>query len=433
MKLLKVFAVLLFATAIALPMWLAQTVEGQGGGLQEAPTVDLGHTITGENIEELFNGFGDLGTPVPDGEEPVPERSFIDNVAIFAAQEEVDEGLGPVYNARSCGECHDNTAIGGRSQIAELRAGRTVNGVFSPQDDNTLINQRAINAQLIERVADSSNNRGLRMSNNVLGDGFVECIDSNAIIAVRNAQPAAQRGTVVSVPVLEGAPGAPPANRVGRFGWKNQHASLISFSADAYVNEMGITSVLLPTENTSNGRSVAAFDDVPDPEEAAEDGFPFGPDIHAFASFMRQTRAPGRGPGSAAVTRGSNNFNNIGCAVCHTRTFNTLPAGTVINRGTFTVPRELGDEIIHPFSDFLAHNIGTGDGIPGPAGTENSFRTSPLWGIRSHTSMFMHDGLSFTLNDAIQRHAGQANTAKNNFNALNAGQRADVIAFLNSL
>ena len=143
MRLLKIFALVLLATAIAIPMWMARSVQGQSG-LQEAPTVNLDHTITADNIEELFNGFGDLGTPVPDGEDPVPDRSFIDNVAIFASQEEVDEGLGPVYNARSCGECHDNTAIGGRSQLAELRAGRTVGGVFSPQDDNSLINQRAI-------------------------------------------------------------------------------------------------------------------------------------------------------------------------------------------------------------------------------------------------------------------------------------------------
>jgi len=429
MRLLKIFALALLATAIAIPMWMARSVKGQGG-LQEAPTVDLGHTITSENFDELFNGFGELGVPV-EAADAVADKSFNDNAAIFGGQEEVDEGLGPVYNARSCGECHDNTAIGGRSQLAELRAGRTVGGVFTAQDpEGSLINQRAINAQLIERVADNSNNRGLRMTTNTIGNGFIECINSNDIIANRNAQPAAQRGTVISVAVLEGTG---PTNRTGRFGWKAQHASLISFSADAYVNEMGITSVLQPTENTSNGRSVAAFDDVPDPEEAAAPGFPFGPDIHAFAGFMRQTKAPGRGPITAAVTAGSGRFNTIGCAVCHTRTFNTLPAGTVINRGTFTVPRELGDEIIHPFSDFVAHDIATGDGIPGPAGTENTFRTAPLWGLRAHTSMFMHDGQAFTLNDAIQRHGGQATTARNNFNALTAAQRGEVIAFLNSL
>jgi len=426
MKLVKLLALLLFVMALAMPMWHATSVKSQS--TDEAPAVDLGQTITSDNLQLLFNGFGALGGPIVG--DPVPDRSFRDNAAIFASQEEVDEGLGPVYNARSCGECHDNTAIGGRSQIAELRAGRTVNGVFTPQDpEGSLINQRAVNARLIERVADTSNNRGLRLTTNTIGDGFIEAINSNDIIAVRNAQPAAQRGTAISVAISEGN----GATRTGRFGWKCQHASLISFSADAYLNEMGITSVLQPTENTSNGRSVAAFDPVPDPEEAAEPGFPFGPDIHAFAGFMRQTKAPGRGPITAQVNTGSARFDSIGCAVCHTRTFTTLPRGTVINGGTFVVPGVLGDERIHPFSDFLTHNIGTGDGIPGPPGTENSFRTAPLWGLRAHTSMFMHDGLSFTLNDAIQRHAGQATSAKNAFNALSSSDRAAVIAFLNSL
>ena len=427
MKLARLFAVLLFATAVALPMWMAPPAESQG--LQEAPTVDISHTITDDNIAELFNNFGNLGAPVVD--DPVPGRSFRDNLAIFAEQEEVDEGLGPVYNARSCGECHDNTVIGGRSQIAELRAGRTLNGIFTPQDpEGSLINQRAITAALVERVSSNSNNRGLRMTTSVIGNGFIEAINSNDIIAVRNSQPFAQRGTAISVAVLEGPAGS---TRTGRFGWKNQHASLISFSADAYLNEMGITSPLQATENTSNGRSVASFDEVADPEDAATAQFPFGPDVTSFASFMRQTRAPGRGPINFVVNNGSFHFDQIGCAVCHVRTFQTLPAGTVINGGTFSVPSVLGDEIIHPFSDFLAHNIGTGDGIPGPPGTENSFRTAPLWGLRAASSMFMHDGLSFTLNDAIQRHGGQATSAKNAFNALSANDRAEVIAFLNSL
>ena len=89
------------------------------------------------------------------------------------------------------------------------------------------------------------------------------------------------------VPVLEAASRA----RIGRFGWKNQHASLVSFSADAYLNEMGITSPLFPDENTSNGRFVGSgsgYDPVADPEDD-------GVDVKAFADFMRATKAPPRG------------------------------------------------------------------------------------------------------------------------------------------
>ena len=424
-KLAKIVAFLFFAMLIAIPFTVPTSVESQSA--EEAPTVDLNEVITDENIFELFNGFGALGAPLEEGDEPVPLRSFRDNIAIFAEQEEVDEGLGPVYNSRGCADCHDSTVVGGRSQIAELRAGRTVNGVFTPQDpEGSLVNQRAISGAILERVAGTSNNRALRMTINTIGDGFIEVIDSNAIAANVANQPLAQRGTIVQVPVVEANNGL----RVGRFGWKAQHASLISFSGDAYLNEMGITNPQDGrnglVENTSNGRSVADFDEVADPED---DGL----DVEAFAQFMRQTRAPGRGPINSDVAAGSFIFDQIGCAVCHTRTFVTLPAGSVVNGGTFTVPAQLGSEIIHPFSDFALHNIGTGDGVPGPAGTENSFRTIPLWGLRIAPSMFMHDGLSFTLNEAILRHAGQATAARNNFNALSTTNKNRLIAFLNSL
>jgi CxxC motif-containing protein (DUF1111 family) len=427
MKLLKIFVMFVFALALTLPFAFTTTVEGQA--LEEAPTVPLDTPLTDDNIFLLFNEFGDLGAPVDEETNPpVAGRSFRDNLFIFGEQETKDDGLGPVYNARGCGECHDSTVVGGRSQISELRAGRTVNGVFTANDpDGSLINQRAISGAILERVAANSNNRGLRMTISIIGDGFLECINSNDLVANANAQPAAQRGILLQVPVIEGNGAA----RTGRFGWKGQHASLLSFAGDAYLNEMGITNPFDGhgglVENTSNGNSVAAFDSVADPEDD-------GDDVEAFAQFMRQTNAPGRGPQNATTNAGSTLFNQIGCNVCHTRTFNTLPAGTLINNNQFTVPAELGSEIVHPFSDLALHDIGTGDGIPGPAGTNNLFRTIPLWGLRTAPSMFMHDGLSFSLNDAIQRHGGQATTARNNFNnALSAAQRAQVIAFLNSL
>src|SRR5678816_1148654 len=163
------------------------------------------------------------------------------------------------------------------------------------------------------------------------------------------------RGQFIQVPVLE----ANNVLRGGRFGWKNQHASLVSFSADAYLNEMGITSPLQPSENTSNGTSVAAFDTVIDPEDD-------GADVQAFARFMRATKAPPRDTALAATfdaQQGDILFNQIGCNTCHVRSIVTVPTGTVINQGTFVVPDALGNKTIHPFGDFLLHNVGTGDGI----------------------------------------------------------------------
>ena len=231
------------------------------------------------------------------------------------------------------------------------------------------------------------------------------------------------------VPVLEGNGNA----RIGRFRWKSQHGSLLSFSFDAYLNEIGITTPTLPEENTASGVYVgwgSEYDAVADPEND-------GTDALAFADFMRATKAPSRGTVTGDVLAGERFFNQVGCNICHTSSMTTAPAGSVINGGAFTVPAALGDKIIHPFSDFLLHDIGTGDGIPilptaDYAITANQMRTAPLWGLRTR-SRLMHDGLTFTLNDAILRHSGQAAQSTRNYTRLLARQKSQLIAFLKSL
>ncbi|HSE97119.1 MAG TPA: di-heme oxidoredictase family protein, partial [Blastocatellia bacterium] len=134
------------------------------------------------------------------------------------------------------------------------------------------------------------------------------------------------------------------------------------------------------------------------------------------------------------VVAGSNLFDSIGCAVCHVRTIVTAPAGTIINGGRAVVPAALGNKIIHPFSDFLLHDVGTGDGIVqnGGQGTRNQLRTPPLWGVRSRIRL-MHDGESLTFNVAILRHGGQATAARNNYSNLSTTNKQRLIAFLLSL
>jgi CxxC motif-containing protein (DUF1111 family) len=268
------------------------------------------------------------------------------------------------------------------------------------------------------------------MSTNTLGLGFVEAINSNTLVAIANNQPSQSggliAGQVIQVPMFE----AVGAVRVGRFGWKNQQASLLSFSADAYLNEMGITNRFLTTENTSLGSSVAAFDKIPDPEDTDND-------IDAFASFIRSTKAPPRDAVVAATPdaiAGATLFNQIGCTVCHVASITTSAPGTSINGGAFIVPAALGNKIIHPYSDFLLHDIGTGDGIVqnGGQSTANKLRTVPLWGVRTH-SRHMHDGQTLTFNESILRHGGEARGVTNNYRSLSAAQQNQIIAFLKSL
>lgn len=377
---------------------------------------------------EAPSGFNNLTNGL------VSQTQFDLDREVFDERELIEDGLGPVYNAQACGECHQNPVSGGNSQITELRVGRVdVFGNFTNRPGGSLINDRAIDARIQERVAGEDNVRDFRSSLSILGAGFIEAIPDSEFTRIRNAQPSGMKGQIIFVPVLE----APGVTRIGRFGWKNQHASLVSFSADAYLNEMGITSPLQPTENTSNGASVAAFDDVPDPEEAPTPANPNGPDIDIFARFMRATRVPPRDSATANTAdalAGQSLFTQIGCAHCHTPTITTAPAGTKINGNTFTIPTALGDKIIHPYSDFMLHDVGTGDGIVqnGGASTRNKLRTPPLWGLRTKDRL-MHDTVTFTRNEAILRHTNEAEPVIQNYINLSTTQKNQLITFINSL
>jgi CxxC motif-containing protein (DUF1111 family) len=353
----------------------------------------------------------------------------------FDTVEQIADGLGPVYNAQACRECHQNPVSGSATQVNELRAGQTdaTTGAFTPHPGGSLINDRAIDAAVQEQVFDSDNTRTFRTSLNLMGDGFVEAIPDSEFTRIQTAQPTGMKGTIVTVPVLEAiSAGTTPTTRIGRFGWKNQHASLLSFASDAYLNEMGITNRLFPTENTSNGNSVAAFDTVSDPEDAPTPAHPFGPDIEAFTRFMRSTKAPPRGMSAAATVDGKTVFDRIGCVTCHTDSITTAPEGTVFNGGTFTVDGSLGSKTIHPYGDFMLHEIKTGDGIPQESATATQIRTAPLWGLRTRTRL-MHDGQSLTILDAINRHKGQAASSVTSFNTLSAADNSALFNFLNSL
>ncbi len=390
------------------------------------------YTQAPTGFDNRTNGFNVQGPAFEtlDEETVVPLRSFNDNRFIFEEVEVKADGLGPTYNAQSCAECHQNVVTGGASQIAEHRTGRVdASGGFFESLGGSLIHSRATHQGIVERINFEDDVRTFRISTNTLGAGFVEAIANDTLLAIRDRQPAELRGTALPVPVLE----SPGSSRVGRFGWKSQHGSLESFSADAYLNEMGITSPLFPEENTSSGKYVgpgSGYDPVADPEDDGED-------IVAFANFMRSTKAPARGPINGSVLAGERLFNQVGCQACHVATIRTARPGSLINGGAFRVPTALGNKIIHPYSDFLLHDVGTGDGIPvlpGPeyATTTSMIRTAPLWALRTRNRL-MHDGLSFTKQEAIARHAGQAAAVTARYNALSPGDKNLILGFLDSL
>ena len=260
------------------------------GGAVESEGPPLGGrnpTEAPAGFDNRTNGMDPQGPPFDTLEEgtAVPLRSFNDNRFIFEEAETIDDGLGPTYNGQSCRECHQNVVTGGASQVAEHRTGHLLDGQFFESLGGSLVHSRAIHPDIVEQVVVEDDIRTFRISTNTLGAGFVEAVSNSTLLALRALQPPEIRGTAVIVPVLERT----GVSRLGRFGWKNQHASLESFSADAYLNEMGITSPLFIDENTSSGRDVTDYDHVDDPEDDGED-------IIAFANFMRSTKVPSRGP-----------------------------------------------------------------------------------------------------------------------------------------
>jgi hypothetical protein len=377
----------------------------------------------------------------------------------FDEVEGLADGLGPIYNAQSCRECHQNPTSGGGSQVTELRVGhlgpdhRFMNPEIPINDGaviitgRTLVNDRAIcpntafpTTSVEEHVPETENIRTTRLSLSLLGDGFVEAVADQTLMDVARKQCKNSHhkicGQAIYVPIVE----APGETGVGRFGWKDQHASLLSFSGDAYLNEMGITTRLFPEEVTTLCNTASEPNDTPDP-----DGLD---DLDHFARFIRASKAPAPDAmlaATPAAMRGSELFDKVGCSTCHVRTLTTAPAGTVINGGKFTVPDALGSKTFHPYSDFLLHEVGTGDGIVVPFvehygrrmrqvrmtrfseedfhGARMKIRTAPLWGVRMR-SRLMHDGNSVTRDAPCRRSQRCAAQVREAFESRSRGHPA---------
>ena len=417
-----------------------------------------------------------VATPFPDAPTGFDNKpnGFVDDATHQSDQmkfdevEQLSDGLGPLYNAQSCRECHQSPVSGAASQVTELRVGHNgPDGRFRTPDipiahgaevitGRSLVNDRAIcpnaafpDKEIQERVPETETIRTLRLSLSVLGDGFVEAVADQTLVDLSKQQCKSSHGKicgqVLYVPIVE----APGQMGVGRFGWKNQHASLLSFAGDAYLNEMGITNRLQTNEVTNICNTASEPNDKP-----GTDGLS---DIDRFARFMRATKAPARDAqlaSSAAAQKGLTLFDKVGCVSCHVATLTTASAGTKINGGTFTIPPALASTALHPYGDFLMHNVGTGDGILQATrehygrqvfqqmaaylskqdfeSSRNKIRTAPLWGVRLRPRL-MHDGASLTFLDAIKRHQGEASHVIQQFEKLKHPDQEAIIEFLKSL
>jgi CxxC motif-containing protein (DUF1111 family) len=144
--------------------------------------------------------------------------------------------------------------------------------------------------------------------------------------------------------------------------------------------------------------------------------------IDNFENFMRLLAPPERGPEDDRTRAGELLFRSFGCASCH------VPVLT-----TGRSPNPVFDQKpVRLYSDLLLHDAGTGDGIPQAAAQATEIRTPALWGLRFRKPL-LHDGSAVTIDQAIRRHAAEAEAAADRYRSAGDRQRADLVAFLESL
>ena len=363
------------------------------------------------------------GDPLPGLTAP-QLQAFFDGLEEFTNAETPEGGLGPLFNQTSCVACHSADAPGGSSAVTVTRFGRLLpDGSFDPLAalGGSLLQKFAIAPELQEVVPPEANVVAQRVATPLFGLGLIEAIPDAALIdaAARRNKPDGVRGRAALIVDVETG-----NKRVGRLGWKAQHASVLAFAADAYNNEMGVTNRFFPIENAPNGKREllahfnigAEIEDVIDPATGLAD-------VDKAANFMRYLAPLSRPAINASARAGEAVFEQTGCSTCHT---------PVLQTGRNAVAA-LDRKPVPLYSDLLLHDMGSlADGIAQEAAGTREMKTPPLWGLRTRTNL-LHDGRAPTATMAIQAHDGEARVSRDRFNRLPPPQRQQLLDFLRTL
>jgi CxxC motif-containing protein (DUF1111 family) len=362
------------------------------------------------------------GDPLP-GITPTEFLEFRRGLEDFREVEEAEEGLGPLFNGTGCAVCHNVPAIGGSSPMTELRGGyRDDAGKFHVVGGTTLFQMFSLPDHRCQAVIPAEANVIARRAPIPLfGGGLVEAVPDETILALEDPFDRDRDGISGRAAVIVDK--ATGQRRVGRFGWKAQIATLLTFSGDAYTNEMGITNDVFP-EEPLGGISAARLrecDRLKDPEDQV-DPRTGKRSIDNFEAFMKFLAPSPRGTITEEVRIGEQVFNEVGCASCHTPSLTTgAHASAALNRKT-----------LHLYSDLLLHELGTGDGIEQGAAEPDEIRTPALWGLRLRRPL-LHDGSAATPAEAVRRHGGEATAVIERLNRATEPMRRALLAFLDSL
>lgn len=377
----------------------------------------------------------------------------------------VNPGLGPIFNNTSCISCHQNDGRGRPPMAGEkVRAMLFRISIPGKAEDGGPLPVPGFGLQLQDKaIAGSQPEADIRISYSskeiTLNDGTVvtlrephysitnpyKPLPDNLLVSVRIALQTVGVGLINAIPESQILQKADPddrnkdgisgrANRVfdhtsqskkiGRFGWKANVASLSDQVASAYQQDMGVSNYIFPKESSdgqpqSPGQNTSGVN-LPDSL------------LDATLFYMETLAVPARrNVDDPAIRQGAALFRQIGCQSCHISTFTTR-----VN----VAFKPLSNQIIHPYSDFLLHDMGPdlADDRPDYEAGGSEWRTTPLWGIGltekvTGYAFYLHDGRAKTLTEAILWHGGEAAQSRDKFKQLDKSDRQALVAFLKSL
>jgi CxxC motif-containing protein (DUF1111 family) len=358
------------------------------------------------------------GDPLPglaDDQLDLFEQGRIEFERVFTPE----TGLGPLFNAESCGECHEDPVAGGSGDEVEVHVSAFLSGgVCDPllAEGGPVIQQRvtaALKAALgidSEPVPAKATGRAGRTTPDIFGFGLLDAVPEAEILALADPDDRDNDG-------ISGRPNRFPDGRLGRFGRKAFIPTLREFNEGAFLIEQGITSPADPAEGTIGGKPIPlGADPSPDPEIDQKT-------LDLTDAFVRFLAPPEPKKLTRTAKHGREVFSRIGCDSCHVPKLKT---------GDHPV-QALKHKEVAAYSDLLLHDMGPtlADICLGLA-TPAEFRTEPLMGLR-HMPHFLHDGRAGTIEQAIELHGGEGLAARDQFQYLPQEERAALLEFLNSL
>ena len=381
-----------------------------------------------------------------EGMTPSQVHQHIAGDAEFARRFAVADGLGPIFVATSCEQCHVGDGKG-HPTFNLLRYGSYGAVGFDPLISlgGPQLQHRAIPGYPPEEIPAEATGVATFNPPAVTGLGFLDAVDDSTLVALADSADVDGDGIsgrlqlhspnelIEAVVALEAVGSPAPGTRgtlvngmyIGRFGKKAGAVNLLQQTVAAYQQDIGITSDLLPEDLFNPRAGSRASDGVPDPEVSSST-------VANVVFYLKTLRAPSRRDADQPdVIAGEEIFEDIGCAGCH------LPALTtgrseidVLDRVTF-----------HPYTDLLLHDMGPelDDGYTEGVALSSEWRTPPLWGVGIQANfqggrMFlMHDGRAESFEEAIALHGGEGEASQEAFEALSAEDQARLLRFLRSL